>query len=103
MRAAGKIVALATNATDDLRDDLALFKLEPEFDHVFSSAEIGWHKPSREYFSAVLAALALPAPECFLVDDTHRNVAGARAAGLLAMRWSGSDDLGYLRAAVLAR
>lgn len=102
VRDSGKIVALATNATDDLRDDLARFELESEFDHVFSSAEIGWPKPGREYFAAVLEALALPAPECFLVDDTHRNVAGARSAGLLAMRWSGTDDLGYLRAALLA-
>lgn len=102
-RAAGKVVGLATNATSDLRDDLARFGIVDEFDHVFSSAEIGWHKPSREFFAAVLQALALPAPECLLVDDTPRNIAGARAAGLLAMRWSGPADLGYLRAALLSR
>jgi putative hydrolase of the HAD superfamily len=103
VRAAGHPVALATNATSDLRDDLALFGLDDEFDHVLSSAEIGWHKPSREYFTAALNALALPAPECMLVDDTARHVAGARAAGLLAMRWTGPQDLGYLRAVLLPR
>jgi putative hydrolase of the HAD superfamily len=102
VRAGGKTVALATNATSDLRDDLALFGIESDFDHVFSSAEIGWHKPSREYFTAVLAQLGLPAGECLLLDDTARHVAGARAAGLLAMRWTGLGDLGYLRAALLA-
>jgi putative hydrolase of the HAD superfamily len=102
IRAKGKIVALATNATSDLRDDLALFGLDGEFDHVFSSYEIGWHKPSREYFTAVLAALGLPAAECLLVDDTARHIQGARAAGLPAMRWTGIADLAYLRAALAA-
>jgi putative hydrolase of the HAD superfamily len=103
VRAAGRIVALATNATSDLRDDLARFGLRDDFDHVLSSAEIGWHKPSREYFTAALGALGLPAPECLLVDDTARNIQGARAAGLLAMRWTGVIDLGYLRAVLLPR
>jgi|SoiMethySBSTD1v2_1073268.scaffolds.fasta_scaffold297597_2 putative hydrolase of the HAD superfamily len=102
VRAGGKTVALTTNATSDLREDLARFGLDADFDHVFSSAEIGWRKPSREYFTTVLEQLRLPAGECLLVDDTARNVAGARAAGLLAMRWTGLGDLGYLRAALLA-
>jgi putative hydrolase of the HAD superfamily len=102
VRRTGKTVALATNATSDLREDLALFGLEYEFDHVFSSAEIGWHKPSREYFTAVLEQLRLRAGDCLLLDDTARNVAGARAAGLLAVRWTGLGDLRYLRAALLA-
>src|SRR5262245_13211928 len=42
VRAGGTTVALATNATSDLRDDLARFGLQDDFDHILSSAEIGW-------------------------------------------------------------
>lgn len=103
VRAAGRPVGLATNATDDLRSDLALFELDDEFDAVISSAEVGWHKPSREYFTIACGALAVPSEECLFVDDTDRNVRGARAAGLPAMRWTGVSDLGYLRSALLSR
>jgi putative hydrolase of the HAD superfamily len=100
VRRAGRPVALATNATDDLRDDLARFGLTEAFDAVVSSAEIGRHKPSPEFFIAACAAVDTPADECLFVDDTDRNVRGARAAGLPALRWSGPADLPYVRAAL---
>ncbi|HCT77733.1 MAG TPA: haloacid dehalogenase [Micromonosporaceae bacterium] len=102
VRASGTPVALVTNATDDLRDDLARFNLAEEFDAIVSSAEIGWHKPSRDFFEAACKVVGLQAEECLLVDDTARNVSGARAAGLSAMRWTGLDDLRYLRTALLS-
>lgn len=100
VRAAGRPVGLATNATSDLRDDLARFDLGTEFDAVISSAEIGSHKPSKEFFVAACAAIGTPAEMVLFVDDTDRNVAGARAAGLSALRFTGLDDLRYIRAAL---
>lgn len=100
VRAAGRKVGLATNATDDLHDDLALFGLKDEFDAVVSSAELGRHKPSREFFTAACAALDTPPDRCLFVDDTDRNIRGARVAGLVALRWGSHDDLRYVRGAL---
>jgi putative hydrolase of the HAD superfamily len=97
LRAQGVPVALCTNATDELRDDLVRFELADAFDAVINSAEIGVAKPHPDFYAAACAALSTPAEDCLFVDDTRRNVAGARAAGLLAYRYSGAGDLGYLR------
>jgi putative hydrolase of the HAD superfamily len=100
VRAAGRPVALTTNATDDLRADLELFGITGEFDAIVSSAEVGWHKPSPQFFTAACEAVGVPAKHCLLVDDTDRNVQGARAAGLSALRWTGPDDLDYITKAL---
>jgi putative hydrolase of the HAD superfamily len=100
VRAAGCPVGLATNATSDLRDDLSRFDLEHEFDAVISSAEVGHHKPSKEFFAAACAAIGTKEQWVLFVDDTERNVSGARAAGLSALRFTALDDLRYIRAAL---
>jgi putative hydrolase of the HAD superfamily len=100
LRAAGVPVALATNASDDLRDDLAAFGIAHAFDAVVSSAEIGSAKPQREFYAAACAAVGAAPADCLLVDDRPRNVSGARAAGLLAHRYTGPADLRYIRAAL---
>lgn len=100
VRAAGRPVALATNATDRLGADLAVLGLADEFDTVVNSAQVGARKPVREFFSAASAALRVPLDRCLVVDDEDRNVRGARLAGLPAYRWTGPADLPYLRAAL---
>ncbi len=99
LRASGVPVALCTNATDDLREDLARFGLAEAFDAVVSSAEIGYVKPMPEFYRAACDAVDTSPGLCLLVDDTVRNIAGARAAGLLGYRYTGVDDLAYVRAA----
>lgn len=100
VRAAGRPVALATNATDDLRDDLARFGLADAFDAVLSSAELGRHKPTKEFFAAACDAVQTTPELCLFIDDDDRNIRGARTFGLSAMRWSGPDDLTYIDAAI---
>ena len=99
LRASGVPVGLCTNATDDLREDLARFGLAGAFDAVVSSAEIGYVKPMPEFYRAACDAVDTAPGFCLLVDDTVRNIAGARAAGLLGYRFTGVDDLAYVRAA----
>jgi putative hydrolase of the HAD superfamily len=100
VRHGGIPVALATNATDDLDLDLAAFGLAGEFDAVANSSVLGAHKPTREYFEAACALVDTPPERCLLVDDDDRNVRGARAAGLSALRFTGVADLDYVRAAL---
>jgi putative hydrolase of the HAD superfamily len=100
VRAVGRPVGWATNATDRLRDDLASLGLAGELDVVVSSWEIGVHKPAPEFFTRASAALDLEPHWILFVDDDDRAVRGARAAGMPAFRWTGPQDLPYLEAAL---
>ena len=100
VRAAGRPVALATNATDLLRDDLATLGLADEFDAVISSWELKIHKPAPEFFARACEALGEEPPWVLFVDDDDRAIRGARAAKLLAYRWTERREFNYLRAAL---
>jgi putative hydrolase of the HAD superfamily len=100
VRAAGRPVGLATNATDRLRDDLASLGLTGEVDVVVSSWEIGIHKPAPEFFARACAALDLEPHWVLFVDDDDRAVRGARVAGMPAFRWTGPQDLPYMEGAL---
>ena len=100
VRAAGRPVGLGTNATDLLRGDLEGLGLAGEFDAVISSWELKIHKPAPEFFAAACAELGVEPPWVLFVDDDDRAVRGARAAKLLAYRWTGPEGLSYLRRAL---
>jgi putative hydrolase of the HAD superfamily len=98
VRAAGRPVGLATNATDVLDADLALLNLASEVDVVVNSSVVGSPKPAKEFFAAACRGLGLPPERVLMLDDDDRVVRGARVAGLSAYRWSGPDDLRYIHA-----
>lgn len=100
VRAAGRPVGLATNATDLLGSDLERLGLTDEFDAVVSSAELRVHKPAPEFFERACAALSVEPRLVLFVDDDDRAVRGARAAKLAALRWSGPENIPYLRKAL---
>lgn len=100
VRAAGIRVGLATNATDALDADLLRLGLRDEVDVVANSSVYGVHKPTREFFEQACADLGAPPSRVLFIDDTDRFVRGARAVGLSAHRWTGRQDLPYLRAAL---
>ena len=99
VRAAGIPVGLATNATDRLDGDLAEFGIVDAFDAVVNSSVVGVAKPHPDYYVAGCKALGVPAADILFLDDSSRFVAGARAAGLSAIRYTGHDDLRYVRTA----
>jgi putative hydrolase of the HAD superfamily len=100
VRATGRPVGLATNATDLLDADLDALGLAGEVDAVVNSSVVGAAKPAREFYATACAALGLPAERVLLLDDDDRAVRGARAAGLPAYRWTGPADVRYVRAAL---
>ncbi|HEY7174597.1 MAG TPA: HAD-IA family hydrolase [Micromonosporaceae bacterium] len=100
VRAAGMRVGLATNGTDRLDSDLAELGISDLFDAIVNASAIGVAKPHPEFFAAACRALDVSPGECLFVDDTPRYIAGARAAGLSAFRYTGPADLGYIRAAL---
>jgi putative hydrolase of the HAD superfamily len=100
VRAAGRPVGLATNATDRLRGDLEALGLTGEFDAIVSSWELKIHKPAPEFFERGCAALGVEPPWVLFIDDDDRVIRGARAAKMPAYRWSGAQDVPYLRKAL---
>jgi putative hydrolase of the HAD superfamily len=97
VRAAGRRVGLATNATDRLRGDLDALGLTDEVDVVISSWELKVHKPAPEYFQKACELIGEQPKHVLMVDDDDRVVRGARAAGLAAYRWTGPQHVPYLK------
>jgi putative hydrolase of the HAD superfamily len=100
VRAGGRPVGLATNATDRLRGDLDLLGLAGEVDEVISSWELKVHKPAPEFFQLACAKIGVEPKYVLFVDDDERVIRGARAAGLAAYRWTGPQHVPYLRKAL---
>jgi putative hydrolase of the HAD superfamily len=86
-------VALLSNASSRLADDLQVSGLDGSFDVVVGSADVGVVKPDPAIFAAVVERLRVPAERCLMIDDLPENVAGARAAGLRAVRFESLDEL----------
>ena len=71
---------------------LAALGLAEAFDFVGVSGALGVEKPDRAAFSAVADALNVPLGTMLHVGDSVRaDVEGARAAGVVGMRWTGFD------------
>lgn len=81
-RRAGLPVVLASNFDERLLGLAAAVEPLTLADHVFASSELGWRKPSGEFFRAVERRLGLGPEELLLVgDDPELDVAAARRAG----------------------
>jgi len=63
------------------------------FDHWSFSDEVGWYKPAPQIFEHALAGLGVEAARAAHVGDLRRtDVAGAKAMGMLAVRYRGVND-----------
>jgi putative hydrolase of the HAD superfamily len=73
------------------------------FDAVVGAAELGCVVPHPDFFTAACLAVRTVPRDCLYVDTSARNVAGARAAGLLGYRFPDPDavdeGIRYLRTA----
>lgn len=73
-------------------------RLAEEFDHVLPSCELRAAKPSGAFFHAVQERLRQAPNALCLIDDSERNVAGARAAGWRAIWYRGTADISAIKA-----
>ena len=89
LRAAGIVAVLATNQ-EKYRTDYMLEHMGfgDVFDVIFASAHLGLKKPESVFFAKVLEQLKLPKNAALFWDDDERNVAGARAFGIAAERYT---------------
>jgi putative hydrolase of the HAD superfamily len=58
--------------------------LQAATDGVFASCDLGARKPDQAFFDRLAERLNLDPARLLLIDDSHENVAGARAAGWCA-------------------
>lgn len=77
-----------------LRAHLDRFGVLELFDHWSFSDEVGWYKPAPEIFRHALDGLGGVAPEraAHIGDLRRTDVAGAKAMGMVAVRYLGVND-----------
>ncbi|MEN0103130.1 MAG: HAD family phosphatase [Curtobacterium sp.] len=93
LRSAGHGVAVLTNGTDTVPDEVASFGLLDHVDAVFNSADIGFVKPDVRAFRHVLDAVGLDGSEVFFTDDSERKLTGAAELGMVTHHFTGVDGL----------
>jgi putative hydrolase of the HAD superfamily len=105
VRATGRPVAILTNGTTTIDEELAALDVAHRFDHVFNSAVIGHAKPAVRAFRHVLDALALPPDRVAFADDSPAKLAGATELGMPTLAFTDAPalrawlaDLGVLAA-----
>jgi phosphoserine phosphatase len=87
LRERGMRLGLVTNGPSDLqRQKIAASGLAAYFETVVISGEVGVGKPDPTIFDVALGALSVQPDQAVMVGDTlGRDVAGARAAGIMAV------------------
>ena len=85
-------VGLISNAWSDLRPWIVSKKFEDAFDAMTISAEARVAKPDPRIYRIALEELGVAPAESIFLDDFPENVAGARAVGMQAIRFSRPDQ-----------
>ena len=94
-------VALVSNATTRLEQDLARHELSTLAHVVVSSARIGVAKPDPGFYIIAAEQAGARVDRCLFIDDTPANVAAARSLGMIAVEYQRSYDLRTALAACL--
>ena len=62
------------------------------FDGLVFSGPIGMNKPNRNIFEHLLSKYSLQAEDCVFIDDSEKNINGAKAAGINAILFTGDPE-----------
>lgn len=91
-------VCLASNQQSH-RAQYMRYKLnyEERFHHLFLSCDLGFCKPDREYFQAIVDHLGMASESLLFIDDHQSNVDAARESGLQAERFHVDEGFDKLK------
>ncbi len=70
-----------------------VFGLRRYFDIALSSCYLGLRKPDLAIYQRAIDIVGGPPARILFIDDRPENVAGAEAAGIVALRFAGADAL----------
>jgi putative hydrolase of the HAD superfamily len=87
-------VGMITNAWSEIRVALENeWHIADAFDPLVISAEVGLVKPDPRIYRLALERLGVAPEEAVFIDDFEVNVAGARAVGMMAIRFCSADQV----------
>jgi glucose-1-phosphatase len=83
-------VAVLTNGTTRVEDELHALGVDTSFDYIFNSARIGYAKPDVRAFEHVVQMVRCAPEECVFTDDSEPKLAGAYALGMRTVHFTGA-------------
>lgn len=96
LRATDLPVAILTNGTDTIHEELATCGLDDVFDHVFCTWYLGIAKPEPDVYRRVSADVGVDPAQVLFFDDRMANVTGARSAGMRAELFESHEQVGHI-------
>jgi putative hydrolase of the HAD superfamily len=93
VRAGGCRVALLSNATTRLEEDLDVLGITDRFDAIFNTARLGVAKPDLAVYRQVVDLLGVPAERIVFTDDTPDWAHAATEVGLIGIPFTGVTHL----------
>ena len=88
LAAAGRPLAMLSNAPDDLAEAISGLPVAGHFGHLIFSCQLKSAKPDPACYGAALARIGARADEVIFVDDRIDNVAAAAAVGLQSVHFT---------------
>jgi FMN phosphatase YigB (HAD superfamily) len=85
-------VAVLTNGTSRLHQDLMTLGISDRFFRIFNSAEIGVCKPDKNVFIHVVEAFQCEPTEVFFIDDSLSHVNAARELGIVTHHYRSFEE-----------
>lgn len=84
---------LISNAWPDAQESTQRCLNSTVFDTLLFSAQEGMRKPDAEIYRRALARLGVAPAEAVFVDDVQANIDGARAVGMVGVRFTGPAEV----------
>jgi 2-haloacid dehalogenase len=88
-----RVYAITNWNQDTFRATRPQFSFIDEFDGIIVSGEEGVVKPDAAIFHLFLSRYSLRAEDCLFIDDSAHNVEGAKAVGMVAVRFESPEQL----------
>lgn len=86
-------LAIFSNNTSALREELCSNRVLELIDDVVISGEIGFQKPSVESFDAIFSRLNVHSKEVVFIDDTPKSLETASAIGYTPILFKNNEQL----------
>ncbi len=93
----GLPVAILTNGTSRLPQDMKALGIADRFFKIFNSAEIGFCKPDKKVFVHVIEALSCKPSEVLFIDDSLSHVNAAKELGMVVHHYQSIEGLQKFR------